>query len=142
MTTSKNLPVVPGDQIHFLETGLTFATSDNAATGQVARRGQTITVTQSLIEASLDRNGNSWLQRVGDPSETRFAKGPWPETESIYVRGTVEWELAREARRVAVHKIPDQGDRAAALRKLNKEFGPGPSKQTSISYYPGQREEG
>ncbi|QYF74136.1 hypothetical protein [Cryobacterium sp. PAMC25264] len=141
MTPSKTFPVVPGDQIHFLESGLTFATSDNAATGQVARRGMTITITDDLIRASLDRNGDSWLQRVGDPSETRFAKGPWPENLSLFIPGTLEWELAREARRVAAHAIPDQRDRAAALRVLNEEFGPGPSGQTSTRYGSDPREQ-
>lgn len=132
MTTSKKLPVVPGDQIHFLESGVSFNTSDNFSSGHVSRRGETITITENLIEASVDRLGNSWLQKLNDPTETRFAKGPWPASESLWVTGSPEWAAERERRRTAAHSIPDEHERAKALRAVNQEFGPAATGQRSI----------
>lgn len=134
MSTAKNLPVAPGDEIHFLESGFTFSSSDNISSGIVARRGMTVTITDDLIRASLDRNGDSWLQRVGDPNETRFASGPFPSDLAVLVPGSNEHERERERRRQVAWALPDEVDRAKALKAVQSEFGGPPSKQVSAEY--------
>lgn len=140
--------LTPSESIHFLENGFTFSTSDNASTGHVSRRGQVVVITTALLEASQDRLGASWLDLVDDAEGQKarwgkhmFGRGEFPASQSLFVAGSVEWELAREARRVAAHAIPDHHERAVALRNLNTEFGPGPSGQRSVSYGSDQREQ-
>jgi len=134
MTTTKNLPVAPGDQIHFLESGFTFSSSDNISSGIVALRGMTVTITDELIRASRDRNGDSWLQRLVDPNETRFAMGPFPSNQPVFKPGSNEFERERERRRQAAWAVADEGDRAKALKAVQAEFGaPGPT-QVSVEF--------
>lgn len=137
--TGTTLPA-PATQVHFLESGFSFTSTENAATGHVSRRGLVITVTTALIEASKDRNGDSWLALVGDPDAQvkRWGKimmgtGPWPESEGLWLKGSPEAEIERERRRTIAHALPDEQDRTKALRALYVEFGHADTGQRSTN---------
>ena len=134
MTTLKQLLVNPGDQIHFLKSGFTFSANADDHSGIVSTRGQVVTITQALIDASRDRYGSSWLERLENPENEFFAIGPWPENESIYIPGTIEHEREAERRREVAHKIPDEFQRGEALAAIRKEFGIPRSHQSSTDY--------
>ena len=139
MTTSKKLQ--PGDQLHWLRDGLTYSVSDGWHTGEVSRRGQTITVTSEMLSSNADRDGASFFDLIDDPDaqikklgSVFFGRGEFPATESVYLRGTPEWERAREAARVAAHAIPDESARGKAVRAVQVDFGPAPTHQHSTTY--------
>jgi hypothetical protein len=147
MTT--NTRPEPGEQIHFRESGFTFAVSEGYSGTHVSRRGQTITVTAALIEASVDRNGDSWLDLVDDElgqierwGSVQFGRGPFPEDEPLYVRGTVEWADARAAANKRAHSLPDGPEKAAAFREVFEVFGPGMPTSRTLKDYDKGREQG
>jgi hypothetical protein len=140
MTTTAKLPVSAGDQIHFYGS-MTFSTSDDFSSGHTSRRGETATLTDQLIEASKDRLGFSWLSLANDVpgqearwGQRMFGIGPWPESASKWMPGTVESQRERERQRVAAHRIADDHERAVALRNIAAEFGPADSGQRSVVY--------
>lgn len=139
----------PGSRIHFRESGFTFATSDSYAGQFVSRRGQTVTVTAALIEASLDRDGNSWLDLIDSPAEqierwgaVQFGRGPWPDDLPLFVRGSVEWADARAAANKRAHSLPDGPEKAAAFREVFETFGPGPTTSRTLRDHDKGRERG
>lgn len=85
-------------EFHVLEDGLTLANQFGKA--YVTMRGESFTITEKMISASLDRFGNSWLDLIDNPEAqlARFggkiylAPGPWPfapvepEPPTLYVR--------------------------------------------------------
>ncbi|MBP3978693.1 hypothetical protein [Microbacterium sp. BLY] len=137
------LPVVPGDQIHALRTGVTFGTGGGfLSASHVSRRGETYTITQALIDASKDANGSSWLRHLATEEaqlatwgEVRFGLGPAP-VDLLPEHGTAEWRASREEARQSAWREPDSDRRAAALAAVNEKFGPAPVTSTVLSTAP------
>ncbi|UYN83234.1 MAG: hypothetical protein KIT89_11100 [Microcella sp.] len=122
----------PGDQVHFLVTGLTIPTSTGImALSHVTTRGETITITDDLIQAARDRHGApGWPALVHDEAaqfarwgEVRFRPGPAPDDLESWTPGTPEADEAREQARRAAYAIVDDGERRKALRDIDQKFG-------------------
>ncbi|KAA9154746.1 hypothetical protein F6B41_12280 [Microbacterium lushaniae] len=138
-TASSPLPVVPGDQFHAKQSGVTFATGGGfVSSGHVSRAGETYTVTQALIDASLDSNGHSWLSIIGDDAAqlerwgaVRFGLGPAaPDAPTWSAVGDPDWHAARDAARAEAWNMPTAEARNAALAAMHAKFGPAPSTAT------------
>ena len=57
----------PGSQFHFEKSGFIYVTGKGSRVfSEISRRGQELEVTQDMIDASLDRNGRTWLQYIAD----------------------------------------------------------------------------
>jgi hypothetical protein len=142
MNTTAKLPVSAGDQIHWLADGLTYRVSDSWHSGEISRRGQTITLTREMLSANSDRDGASSFFDLVDDEEGQLkrwgivflARGEFPAELSKWIPGTVESQRERERQRVAAHRIADDHERAVALRNIAAEFGPADSGQRSITY--------
>lgn len=131
-TVRNKIPVVPGDQIHFLESGFTIGTRLEDWTGNFAHtsvRGETITLTQGIIDSSFDRVGNSWLEYVDDlEAQVRrysqgpyFARGPAPEGMTDWEPGSAEQTLLYEARKQAIYdSVKDPIELAEKLKALSQ----------------------
>lgn len=70
-------------QFHCLTDGLSIPNEQGKS--YVTYRGQTFTITEKMISASLDRNGNSFLDLISSPElqlarwgELKLAVGPCP----------------------------------------------------------------
>jgi hypothetical protein len=125
-------PLKPGDQFHFLASGVLFATSTSfSGANEVSRRGATVTVTEALIEASKDRHGrDSWLDLVDDQEGQRarfskvvFSRGPAPAGLSPWTPDSPEQQEAHDLARAAAYAIPEGSDRRAALAEVVAVFG-------------------
>lgn len=126
-----------GDRFHFLSSGFTFAINGKVSGGRTSVRGQTVTVTADLIEASTDRLGSSWLDLVDDPKaqEARwgravFSRGEAPADVEQWTPGSPEWQMAREQARQEAWALPSEDERAAALQAVQDRYGRGPSTAT------------
>lgn len=130
--TKNKIPLVPGDRIHFLRSGFTLSTKVEDLTGAFAHtsvRGETITITQDIIDASLDRFGDSWLELVDDleAQAARWSNGPYfargeaPEGLTHWEPGTIEQVLEFEARRQVIYdSVKDPEELALKLRELQR----------------------
>lgn len=115
-----------GQVVHVRQDGTTVRLSTAfMASSTVFSRGQEFLVTDEVLEAGLDRNGQlpGWLSTLDDPSAP-IGRGPWPESESRFIRGTPEWTEAREMARRRAWRQPGQAEQAASLREVEREFGP------------------
>ena len=130
--TSVTAPLVPGDRIHWLRSGLIFriSTSMNAAS-EVSRRGSELIITSEILAAAHDRNGeNSMWDLVEDEAgqfarwgSQGFARGTAPEGLTSWTPGTTEADVAHDEARTAAWAIGDPERRALALADLKKDFG-------------------
>lgn len=122
MTTPKGVATV-GDTVHVVVSGFT-------AFGNVWRRGQEIVLDESHIAGSLNRNGESWLDRELANPDGRVQLGCWPGGPT-WMPGTVEHDLARDTARAAAWAEPNPEVRVVALRSLDEQFGrPGATSRT------------
>jgi hypothetical protein len=92
-----------------------------------------------MRESGKDRNGNSWLDLLGDEDaqikrwgEVTFREGPWPDDLPHHKPGSFEYAEARERARQAAWTLIDPEERAWALAKVNEDFGPPPLANTTI----------
>jgi hypothetical protein len=129
-TSTQQMLPIPGSQIHFLVEGFSFAstTGFNSA-GVVSRRGQTVTITQSLIDASKDRNGRSWIGLTADEQLSAygrviFTEGAAPDGLLPWAPNSDDWLIARQRARDEALGIADQTARAAAQQAVEARFGP------------------
>lgn len=130
-TAPNKIPLVPGDRIHMLRSGFSFATRADDLTGAfsvTSVRGQTITITQDIIDASIDTAGNSWLELVDDLDAQQrrwsfgpyFARGAAPEDMTSWEPGSIEQVLEYEARRQVIYdSVKDPDELALKLRELS-----------------------
>lgn len=119
----------PGDTIHFLGT-LTVTTAPGQ--GKAFQRGAELEITQSIIDESVDRAGNSWLSLVDDEQaqvekwgSSKFGRGPLP--------AGIEWwnapgddasrSLARTLDRERLIHFTDPDERAAEARRIDEKYG-------------------
>jgi hypothetical protein len=124
-----------GTQLHFTSTGRGYPVRVGSHfETRFSQRGQTITVTPGLYEASLSSRG-SWLTQTDDEQVERsgrvwFARGPAPEGMTWYERdNAAEYELAKSQARTAAYAITDEVARNVALAEVRAEF----SKPTSTT---------
>ncbi|WP_104193877.1 hypothetical protein [Cryobacterium sp. M25] len=121
----------PGDQFHFTESGLTFTTDPNlSGAAQVSFRGQTVTITDALLEAARDRLGTSWLDLMHDMQAQKarwgremFKPGVAPESLTRWTPGTPEEDAARDEHLKIAYAIQDGAKRAVALQRVRATFG-------------------
>lgn len=142
--------LVPGDQIHILSP-ITIALGTSLADSMkadVVPVGATVTLTASILDASRDREGRSWILDLVDDEDGQrarwngkvvFARGAWPADEIPATRDSVEWDEAREAARQAALALTDARERKAALVALERRYGPKRSNQT-LAVYAGDQE--
>jgi hypothetical protein len=139
--SNKTEPVRPGDKVHVLAE---FAYQDELSwvSGKVARRGQTIEVTEALIEASKDRFGRSWLDLVDDPAgqvavygKEIIGRGPFPAGLVPTQPRTLDHREARLEAARAARELPKGPERDDALAKVEKLYGPAePTSRTNAVY--------
>lgn len=108
-----------------------------------ASRGQTYEVTQELLDANVDRRGNSWLDMIDDPEaqiekwgHLKFAAGECPpEVEWWNLEGDeASRSLARNlAREAVISDIHDPALKAQRLEEINEKYGR-PLTSQSIPY--------
>lgn len=132
-TNVKTIGIKPGDQIHILVTGVTLSVGDFFPS-YVGRRGDTITVTEAMIEASRDRNGKSWLDAVAAGDDSRIGLGPFPSDVPALLPGSLEFQAERERRREQAWLIPTVAEREAALAEVYRDFGSLRPTGSSTSY--------
>lgn len=136
--TATSKPLAPGEQFHALHTGLTVLTTPGAlASSVVLRRGQTVTVTDALREASRDREGRSWLDLVDDADaqiarwgRQMIARGPAPDDLTTWEPGSVEAQEAREQARREAWALPTEEARRDALAAVERIYGPAVTSRT------------
>jgi hypothetical protein len=121
---NKNLPK-PGDQLHFLVSGFSIPREH---VSEVSTRGQTVTVTQALLDASINRLGESWLEATEEEQEARYGavrwrRGPAPDDLESWTPGSVEHDEAREKARKLAFSIADPQAQAQALAEVYAKFG-------------------
>jgi hypothetical protein len=131
--------LVPGDQVYFVATGLMLRTGGESFSSAsiVGHRGQTITLTQALIDANTNTAGLCAFDLVDDPDaqaakwgEQKIARGPAPEGMTTWMRGTVEEDIARERALAAAYALPDDERRARELAEVRRTFGTKKTSQT------------
>lgn len=117
-------------EFHVLADGLTIPTERGR--GHVVYRGQTFTITEKMITASLDRLGNSFLDLIEDP-EAQIAR--WgkvylapgacpfqvaPEPPSLYVRQRTQSDTRPNGGyypQASVSHVNEDADRAARIAR-------------------------
>lgn len=139
--------LVPGDRIHFLAT-TTLQTRESASMiggSQDVERGQTVTITQAILDLNRDRLGNSFLDLVDDEEAQEakyghvlFRRGPWPEGASKFPRGDISETWERQLRLKAAAQIADEREAAAARARIYEELGRGTTQRST--YLPGTAE--
>jgi hypothetical protein len=141
MTDKKTTPLVPGDQFHFLTSGLIFRSSAEAFGGEVSSRAQTVTVTATLLDLSKDRNGYSWLSLIDDEEaqtkrwgEPAIRRGPAPADMTPWQPGTEEETVAREKARAAAWELPLGEARDEAFNDILRRFGRARTSKTIHTY--------
>jgi hypothetical protein len=142
-------PVVQvGDVIHATATGMHLPRTTSLWGGPPAlqiTRGDRIVVTEELIEASRDRNGNlTWPAMVHDEAaqlrrwgKIHLAPGEPPADMQPWIYGDASWSEAREVSRRAAWAETDPQRRAAALQKVTEVFGAPPTTSTVTATYKG-----
>lgn len=142
---SAALPVAPGDEIHVLVTGVSIPTGGGfLASAHTSRAGETICITQKMIDASYSASGRSWMAIIDDEAaqlarwnEIRFRLGRAPEDVQTWTQhGDSDWREQREQARQAAWAEPNPDRRADALRAVHEKFGPAPTTSTIVSSTP------
>ncbi|PXA67479.1 hypothetical protein [Cryobacterium arcticum] len=134
MTTKAALK--PADQIHFVESGLTLIVEGQRSVPHAisTHRGQTVTISQALLDANKNRFGECWLDLDADAQIKRygremFRRGPAPEGMPAYTSGSVEESIARDKARAQADTLPHD-QRAAAHLEVIRVFGRKVTSQT------------
>jgi len=112
-----------GDEIHFR--------TPVSAWGYVHARGESVVLTADMIAQSINRLGESWLDRADGP-DARIGRGPWPTDEHgeplpTWEYGSAEWELARQRASAEAWTEPNYTTRRAKLDAVERRFGPMPT---------------
>jgi hypothetical protein len=117
-------------QLHFLASGRAYGVPAGAHwETRFSQRGQTITITEALWEASLNSRGESWLTQTAEEQIQKggrvwHAPGPCPASvEWFDPASPAEMTIARDKARDAAHAIHDEDDRRKALADMNAKFG-------------------
>lgn len=136
---------VPGEQVHFIVSGRTIPTAlPNEWIGPgniITQRGQTVTITDRLIEAAKDRfGGPGWVRFIHDEAGQLAHYGQvWvrpdaaPGSMDPWTVGSPEWETAREDARRAAWAETDPERRAAARAAVQARFGDAPVTSVTLN---------
>ncbi len=122
LTTTPEGRAAVGDLLHVTVSGYTFA-------GRVWTRGDEFTLTAAMIENSLNRLGESSIDRELRHPDGRIVAGPWPGGPT-WTPGSPEQDLARERARQDALSLPPR-DRDAALREVRNIYGTAPTSHTT-----------
>jgi hypothetical protein len=75
-----------GQQVHFLGAMHVPVSTSEWATAASVRYGDTLAITDEVVEAGFTRDGSHWLELAADPNgqierwgENKFAVGPFPD---------------------------------------------------------------
>ena len=104
-------------------------------------RGEVVTLTPELIEMTVDRKGNSWLDLTEENQrekwgEVRFRHGDHSaEVKFIGDDDSTVIFRRRENETLAARKIVDPAERAAALKRIHDLYGPVDSGQRTLRVY-------
>jgi hypothetical protein len=127
-----------GLQIHFLRSRIVPTGSADFPTGEVVRRGDSITLDETILELSRDRNGFSPYDLADDTAaqierwgEQRYGVGPFPaHLPKWRTLGDGDWLDAREQANRQAWAQPEGPGRDAALREVRRTFGSVPTSTT------------
>jgi hypothetical protein len=117
-----------GDRLHFRISGVT-------AFGRSWSRGDEHTLTRADIGNTINRHGESWLDRELQRDDGKVALGSWPEGEPKLLPGTPEHAEAREQARREAHARP-LSERSAALRAVRETYGKSAPTSSTINAAP------
>lgn len=117
--------------IHARATGLTvpaLTAAGDAAPGRVLYQGETVTLSAEQVDATRDRNGDSWLdltpeEQVRKWGSQKFGIGPAPD--DLKLAGDDESVLYRRGlrARAEAQAISNPADRREALADVEAEYG-------------------
>lgn len=117
-----------GDVLHVRVSGTTMF-------GRSWSRGESFHLDADDIAHSVNRHGESFLDRELRDPDGKLGIGPWPESEDVFIPGTPEFEEAAEAARREAHAMPTEQQRLDALQAVRKKFGaPTSTQHTHLTY--------
>lgn len=135
---------IPGAQLHWLVSGVSYLGNNAMGSGQVSRRGETITATSGLLEANIDLAGESLFDLDGPAQIEKYGRqlwehGPWPDDLVTVTPNSIEEQLARELATTSAWAEPDLAERQRKLAEVRAKYGRARSTQRS-SYIPSDSE--
>jgi hypothetical protein len=124
-------------KIHFVDT-VSLHVHEGSNGGAVKAYGEELTVTESVVRANTDRNGDCLLLRlIDDEAEqvrvwgsVRVRRGPWPANLSTLRPGSFEYEDEFERARQAAHRVEDPEERRQALARVRSQYVSVPTSRT------------
>lgn len=145
----EGVPLVKaGDVVHATATGMHLPRTTSLWGGVPAlalTRGDRIVVTEEMVAADVDRNGNpGWTTLVHDPDRqiarwgrVHLAPGEPPAGMQPWEYGDAEWSEQREIARKAAWSETDPNRRAEALQRVKEFYGAPPITSTVHAVYKG-----
>jgi len=138
--------MAPGSEFHCLRNGLALTVGSGETTNAISlTRGMVVVLTDAMIAANTDRNGDTWLSLIDDPdgqiekwSEVYLAPGRPGASFFPWIRGSVEAELERGRQLDAAHKIADENERSQAIAAIHARFGKVRTSRTIAQYQGGR----
>lgn len=139
MTETTTNPLArPAESFHWLVSGIIWhakAANLFAGTSAISERGQTVTITAEMLDASpwIARylgNDEAQIARWG---EVRIAPGAFPSDVLRWTPGSVEHAEAREGARRRAWAILDPAERAAAREAVERDYGPAAPTSRTLS---------
>jgi hypothetical protein len=123
----------PGTKIHALQA---IVLCDVAL-----RRGDTLILTQKMIDLTINVNGKSFLSIADDEEaqiekwgQVKFGLGEFPKGVSPFVAGSADEDVERERRRQIAWSNTNEEERRAELRAIRDEFGSAKTSRTLHEY--------
>lgn len=145
----EGVPLVKaGDVVHATATGMHLPRTTSLWGGVPAlalTRGDRIVVTEDMVAADVDRNGNpGWTALVHDPDRqiarwgrVHLAPGEPPAGMQPWEYGSAEWSEQREIARKAAWSETDPNRCAEALQRVKEVYGAPPTTSTVHAVYKG-----
>jgi hypothetical protein len=105
--------------------------------GVTLKRGDSLKLTEDMIELTIDKRGNSWLSIVNDEDAQeekwgapKIGSGVFPADLSPFVPGSPDEDVERDRRRKIAWAEPNDEKRRAMLRDIQRELGSKPTSKT------------
>lgn len=132
-----------GQHVHFLRTLMLATSTLPTAVSEIFSRGDSLLVTQEVIEAGTDRVGNCWLSLVDD-EQGQFEK--WGEQTfglGLFPVDAERWEDAKDPRyfsawqdsRRRLRGLPEGPERRAAEVAHARRFPVAPDNSQELARY-------
>jgi hypothetical protein len=109
--------------------------------GYALRRGDSLKLTQELVELTIDKRGISSLAIVDDEEaqvekygERKFGRGYFPSNLKPWTKGSPEEDIERDRRRAIAHAMSDEMQKYEELRAIRDEFGDRRTSRTTAEY--------